>query len=228
MACSLGGFQVGHVWTEYEVKESITNGDREEVQQKCVPFKVDFNAETNEAQCICRLFECKGMVCKHQLFVYQLRGIHKVPDKYVLKRWCKNIKMVHTKIRISYDKSSTCIQMRRNDNVCNLYKEIADLVEDNQEQYDIVMARGCEMKRELIEDLNVCTSSRVDYTGTPVDYFSLGDGLIPSNQSTNILDPERVTRKGRPPCKRKQGVVEKVVKKKRATKKTCLTTLSLF
>ena len=81
-------------------------------------------------------------------------------------------------------------------------------MEDNQEQYDIVMARGCEMKRELIEDLNVCTSSRVDYTGTPVDYFSLGDGLIPSNQSTNILDPEGVTRKGRPPCKRKQGAME--------------------
>ena len=57
MACSFGGFQVGHVWTEYKVK--ITIGEGEEVQQKCVPFKVDFNAETNEAQCICRLFECK-------------------------------------------------------------------------------------------------------------------------------------------------------------------------
>ncbi|XP_057469684.1 protein FAR-RED IMPAIRED RESPONSE 1-like [Actinidia eriantha] len=32
MACSLGGFQVGHVWTEYEVKESITIGEGEEVQ----------------------------------------------------------------------------------------------------------------------------------------------------------------------------------------------------
>ncbi|GFY95515.1 hypothetical protein Acr_10g0009000 [Actinidia rufa] len=30
MACSLGGFQVGHVWTEYEVKESITIGEGEE------------------------------------------------------------------------------------------------------------------------------------------------------------------------------------------------------
>ncbi|GFY98617.1 FAR1-related sequence 3 [Actinidia rufa] len=228
MACSLGGFQVGHVWTEYEVKESITVGEREELQQKCVSFKVDFNAETNEAQCICRLFECKGMICKHQLFVYQLRGIHKVPDKYVLKRWCKNVKRVHTKVRISYDKSSTCIQAQRNENVCNLYKEIADLVEDNQEQYDIVMARGREMKREVIEDLNVCSSNRVNDTGTPIHYFSLGDGLISSNQSTNILDPERVTRKGRPPSKRKQGAVEKAIKKKRATKKTCLTAFPLF
>ncbi|GFS30044.1 hypothetical protein Acr_00g0009790 [Actinidia rufa] len=136
MACSLGGFQVGHVWTEYEVKELITVGEGEE--------------------------------------------------------------------------------------------EIADLVEDNQEQYDIVMARGREMKREVIEDLNVCSSNRVNDTGTPIHYFSLGDGLIPSNQSTNILDPERVTRKGRPPTKRKQGVVEKAIKKKRATKKTCLTAFPLF
>ena len=73
------------------------------------------------------------------------------------------------------------------------YQEIADLVEDNQEQYDIVMARGHDMKKEVIEDLNVCASSRVDDMGTHIDYFSLGDGLIPSNQSTNILDPKRVT-----------------------------------
>ena len=73
-----------------------------------------------------------------------------------------------------------------------------------------------------------CTSSRVDYTGTPVDYFSLGDGLIPSNQSTNILDPERVTRKGRPPCKRKQGAVKKVVKKKRATKSLVMPSINYF
>ncbi|GFZ01861.1 hypothetical protein Acr_15g0004700 [Actinidia rufa] len=164
MACSLGGFQVGHVWMEYEVNESITIGEGEEVQQKCVPFKVDFNAETNEAQCICRLFECKGMVCKHQLFVYQLRGIHKVPDKYVLKIWCKNVKRVYTKIRISHDKSSTCIQTRQHDNFCNLYKEIADLVEHNQERYDIVMAQKREMKRKVIEDLNACASNRVDDT----------------------------------------------------------------
>ncbi|XP_057476921.1 glycine-rich RNA-binding protein 4, mitochondrial-like [Actinidia eriantha] len=61
LACSLCGFQVDHVWTEYEVKELIIIGEGEEAQQKCVPFKVDFNAEINETQCICQLFECKGM-----------------------------------------------------------------------------------------------------------------------------------------------------------------------
>ncbi|XP_058221950.1 protein FAR1-RELATED SEQUENCE 1-like isoform X2 [Rhododendron vialii] len=217
---------------EYEVKEWVTYGEGEGRKRIQVPFIVDFNVETNEAYCNCRLFEFKGMVCRHQLMVWSQMGVERVPDKYVFKRWCKNVKRVHTKIRISYDKSSTSIEAHRHDNICNLFNEVVDLVEDSQEKYNMVMTRVRELKRELMEVSVVCESNVVslgDDTGTRIVDISLGDGVIPSGdgvilskQSTNILDPESLRRKGRPPCKRKQGVVEKAVKKKRETKKKTL------
>ncbi|KAG5540852.1 hypothetical protein RHGRI_020929 [Rhododendron griersonianum] len=68
----------------------------------------------------------------------------------------------------------------------------------------------------------VCESNAVSFgddIGTRKSSFSLGDGVIPPKQSTNILDPEGLRRKGRPPCKRKIGAVEKAVTKKRQTSK---------
>ncbi|XP_058209130.1 protein FAR1-RELATED SEQUENCE 4-like isoform X1 [Rhododendron vialii] len=215
--------------SEYEVKEWVTYGEGEGRKRIQVSFIVDFNAETNDAHCNCRLFEFKGMVCRHQLMVWSQMGVERVPDKYVFKRWCKNLKRVHTKIRISYDKSSTLIEAHRHDNMCNLFNEVVDLAEDSQEKYNMVMTRVRKLKRELMEVSVVCESNVVslgDDTGTRIVDISLGDGVIPSGdgvipskQSTNILDPESLRRKGRPPCKRKRGVVEKAVKKKRETKK---------
>ncbi|KAG5553457.1 hypothetical protein RHGRI_011368 [Rhododendron griersonianum] len=141
------------------------------------------------------------MICRHQLTVWSQMGVERVPDKYVLRRWNKNVKRVHTKIRINYDNSSTSIEARRHDNMYNLFNEVADLAEDSQEKYDKVMARLLELKDNS---------------------FSIGDGVLPSKESTNILDPVTLRRKGRPPSKRKVGVVEKIGKKKKETKKKTL------
>ncbi|KAG5536108.1 hypothetical protein RHGRI_023782 [Rhododendron griersonianum] len=68
----------------------------------------------------------------------------------------------------------------------------------------------------------VCESNVVslgDDTCTRKSSFSLGDGVITPKQSTNILDPEGLRRKGRPPSKRKIGAVEKAVTKKGQTSK---------
>ncbi|XP_058217565.1 protein FAR1-RELATED SEQUENCE 1-like [Rhododendron vialii] len=213
---------VGDIVSEHEINEWVNNGEGEEKRRIQVPFTVNFNAETNEAHCNCRLFESSGMVYKHQLYVWHQRGIERVPDKYVLRRWCKNVKRVHTKVPICYDKSSTSIEVRRHDNMCNLFNEVADLAEESEEKYDMVMKWVHELKRELMEASVVCESNVVslgDDTSTRNVSFSVGDGVIPPKQSTNILDPEGLRRKGRPPCKRKIGVVEKVVQKKRQTYK---------
>ncbi|KAG5531088.1 hypothetical protein RHGRI_025897 [Rhododendron griersonianum] len=160
------------------------------------------------------------MICRHQLTVWSQMGVERVPDKYVLRRWNKNVKRVHTKIRINYDNSSTSIEARRHDNMCNLFNEVADLAEDSQEKYDKVMARLLELKGELIESSIVCGSNVI--SSTPNNSFSIGDGVLPSKESTNILDPVTLRRKGRLPSKRKVGVVEKIGKKKKETKKKTL------
>ncbi|KAG5562431.1 hypothetical protein RHGRI_005237 [Rhododendron griersonianum] len=73
--------------------------------------------------------------------------------------------------------------------MCNLFNEVADLAEDSQEKHEKVMTRLLELKRELIE--------------SSINSYSIGDGVLPSKEITNILDPIHLRRKGRPPTKRK-------------------------
>ncbi|XP_058219580.1 protein FAR1-RELATED SEQUENCE 5-like [Rhododendron vialii] len=145
--CSLYERKVSDVWSEYEVEEDIKFGEGEEERTKRVSFKVEFNGETNEANCNCRLFEFRGIVCRHQLMVFHERRVQRVPEKYVLRRWRKNLKRAHTKVRINYDNSSSTIEARRHDNMCNPFNEVADLVEDSQGKYEKVMGTATGAKR---------------------------------------------------------------------------------
>ncbi|GFZ21974.1 hypothetical protein Acr_29g0011360 [Actinidia rufa] len=193
--------KVDYVRSKYEVEEDIIFGEFK--RKRRVSFIVDFNGETNEANCSCRLFEFKGMVCQHQLAVFHRRRVERLPEKYVLRRWRKDVKRVHTKIRINYDNSSSTIEARRHDNMCNLFNEVADLAEDSEEKYEIVIGRIRELKIELLQSSVICGSNLL--SDTPNASASLGDVAIPSKESRNILDPKAVTRKGRPPTTRKQG-----------------------
>lgn len=166
----------GDVVSEYEVKEWVTFGEGEDKHRKRVSFDVEFNVETNEAYCNCRLFESRGMVCKHQLRVWNEIGIENVPDKYVLRRSCKNVKRAHTKIRISYDKSSTSIKARRHDTMSNLFDEVADLAEDSQEKYDMVMTQLRDLKRELVQPTIVLESNMVSRPRTGSHQTDPGSG----------------------------------------------------
>ncbi|KAG5562430.1 hypothetical protein RHGRI_005237 [Rhododendron griersonianum] len=79
--------------------------------------------------------------------------------------------------------------------------EVADLAEDSQEKHEKVMTRLLELKRELIESSIVYGSNMS--SGTLNNSYSIGDGVLPSKEITNILDPIHLRRKGRPPTKRK-------------------------
>ncbi|XP_074320931.1 protein FAR1-RELATED SEQUENCE 5-like [Silene latifolia] len=52
-------------------------------------FLVEFNIQTNESKCACKLFERHGIVCRHILWVWNGRQVYKIPEPYVLARWTK-------------------------------------------------------------------------------------------------------------------------------------------
>ncbi|XP_074310709.1 protein FAR1-RELATED SEQUENCE 7-like [Silene latifolia] len=65
-----------------EVEDSIFNKT----------YTVAFNPSTFDATCSCKLFERKGYICKHIIWILSGKGIKKIPDKYLLSRWTKNTK----------------------------------------------------------------------------------------------------------------------------------------
>ncbi|XP_074313638.1 uncharacterized protein LOC141648826 [Silene latifolia] len=56
---------------------------------KHINFRVEFNIQTNERKCACKLFERRGIVCGHILWVWKGREVNKNPEPYILARWTK-------------------------------------------------------------------------------------------------------------------------------------------
>ncbi|XP_074315138.1 protein FAR1-RELATED SEQUENCE 5-like [Silene latifolia] len=53
-------------------------------------YQVVYNSLTNDVECSCKLFNRKGIICRHIIWVYSGKQVHTLPDKYILMRWTKN------------------------------------------------------------------------------------------------------------------------------------------
>ncbi|XP_057811744.1 protein FAR1-RELATED SEQUENCE 5-like [Salvia miltiorrhiza] len=52
-------------------------------------FTVRHVTEHDDVSCSCNMFIRKGLVCKHMFHVFTNMRIHKIPEKYIVRRWCK-------------------------------------------------------------------------------------------------------------------------------------------
>ncbi|XP_021729764.1 protein FAR1-RELATED SEQUENCE 8-like [Chenopodium quinoa] len=68
---------------KYAKKESMTK------IRRC--YKVCYDSDTCEASCECKHFEFHGIICRHMIFVYDHCGVSIVLEKYILRRWRKDI-----------------------------------------------------------------------------------------------------------------------------------------
>ncbi|KAL6178581.1 hypothetical protein ACLB2K_050099 [Fragaria x ananassa] len=62
-----------------------------------------FNKDSNDIKCTCRLFEFRGILCRHIISVLIQRELATVSDEYVLTRWKKSLKRTYSLIKGCYD-----------------------------------------------------------------------------------------------------------------------------
>lgn len=91
-ACSIDG-------SKYEVVEDRVIGEK----RRSMTYKVDFDENNQDVTCNCKLFEFRGILCGHAITILIHKKIYKIPDKYILNRWRKDIKRCHTRVNISYN-----------------------------------------------------------------------------------------------------------------------------
>ncbi|XP_074314471.1 protein FAR1-RELATED SEQUENCE 5-like [Silene latifolia] len=53
-------------------------------------YQVVYNSTTNDAECSCKLFNIKGIICRHIIWVSSGKQVDTLLDKYILMRWTKN------------------------------------------------------------------------------------------------------------------------------------------
>ncbi|KAL4364833.1 hypothetical protein AHAS_Ahas07G0045600 [Arachis hypogaea] len=174
----------------------------------CVPYDVHFDRSTQEVCCECNLFESSGVLCCHCLEVFHSYKVYKVPNRYVLPRWRKNIKRKHTYVKSSHDVSRSDESHVAFRGLCaHFYNIVQDFVNDDEETALLHAA--------LEETRAKLTTHRVKKRSESVADTHTNIGSQSSNV-VGVMDiqaPSKVNTKGRPKSKRLGATLEKSFKK---------------
>ena len=210
MYCGIGSLKSQNEYLEYEVFEDVMDNEEIVKKQFSVWFRKGDSHEECDIRCICRLFEFRGMLCRHALTVLTNENIYLVPNKYILRRWRKDVKRRHTKAKVSYSNWVVSDVGRRYDKMCNAFSEVADLASELDEKCTLVLDRVNELKSEIL----VGKTSASSPICTP--HMS-----APTKDKDKISDPKTVTGKGRP-AGRIKSISEKIITKTQKQKKVFL------
>ena len=72
-----------------------------------------YNSSTNDVSCECRLFESGRIVSRHMIMVWDILGMDYVSDKYILRRWRKDITRKHSRVKVAYHDPSKNVNVVR-------------------------------------------------------------------------------------------------------------------
>ncbi|KAG6484537.1 hypothetical protein ZIOFF_053056 [Zingiber officinale] len=176
---------------------------------KEISFWVQYSELQCEMKCLCRLFEFRGIVCRHLLSVLVKRKVTTVPEKYILERWRKDIKRGYQRITNIYDDSSQHAEERRRyNNLQPLLQEVGQFGSKNDERCFVLIGILKEAKKRFM-DTNIGDSLDGVQDSNIIHEES-------RNESKKFHSPLKVRSRGRPPTKRKQSKIEQIEKRAKA------------
>lgn len=95
-------------------------------------FTVCVNQDDWEIKCNCRLFEFRGILCRHAVTVLIYKKVDDIPKKYILQRWMKDVKRCHTKVKVIYSDWTINPENERFDTMCNTFYQTVDKATDSE------------------------------------------------------------------------------------------------
>ncbi|KAL2898215.1 Protein FAR-RED IMPAIRED RESPONSE 1 [Bienertia sinuspersici] len=177
--------QLSETVTEYTLIERIQVADP--IRHVTRGLKVTVDIEKLEFTCSCRMFEHKGILCRHCIRAMEMTNIATVPDKYVLNRWRKDVKRKHLDVKEKiFNLASTSNELCEHavKNVETFFEELEQLR----------LRTGSE---NGLDDFVVSTQGSNDATQT--DYHEQ------QNAWDGVENPPPGKRIGRPPSKTPYG-----------------------
>lgn len=196
---------LGFTSTYTVLEESIVCGKPNERK-----YCVDFNCEDNSVTCTCLLFEFRGVLCRHSLFVLGQLRVKQVPSKFILPRWSKNVKRKYAHMKTSYNAKNLQPHIERFEGLCKVFYEIAECAAETPSQTTNLYE---EMIKWSSKKLGKITSQADCGVGGDDSLNTMEDSLSQQPEQP-ILNPLKVPRKGRPRTNRRLSTTEKIVKKK--------------
>ncbi|XP_022888418.1 protein FAR-RED IMPAIRED RESPONSE 1-like isoform X1 [Olea europaea var. sylvestris] len=133
--CDLISVSEGCFGTTYEVREDVMHDER----RKKKTFFVSFQKEKCEIICSCHLFEFRGIICRHAIAVLIRNDVTSLPERYILRRWRRDISRAHTRVAVNYDGLVSTPEQLRYDNMCEAFARVADLAADDEGRTRMIM-----------------------------------------------------------------------------------------
>ncbi|XP_021723943.1 protein FAR-RED IMPAIRED RESPONSE 1-like [Chenopodium quinoa] len=135
------------VWVEVPGRsERIITEDRR-------TFRVKFNTVTNYVSCECKLFEHSGILCRHCILLYFMHDLPRIPEKYILRRWRKDIHRKHSRTKVAYYDPSSTLELKRYHKMQVAFEDVCSKAMECDKTLGIVMQLITEMKLRVAECL---------------------------------------------------------------------------
>ncbi|OAY75154.1 Protein FAR-RED ELONGATED HYPOCOTYL 3 [Ananas comosus] len=177
---------------------------------KDVPFTVYFDEGTSLVSCICRLFEYKGILCRHSIAVLVHRKLMIVPNSYILTRWRKDVRRRYTRVKTWHKNLGSTAEIYRYEEVCRNMYDIADIAAESDEKCELALRTLRDLKTKLENTSSSKGSNDIEYS--PIAATPSNDASNGRSNDQRVLSPLPVRSKGRPPSKRKESTTDKIVK----------------
>ncbi|OAY74017.1 Protein FAR-RED ELONGATED HYPOCOTYL 3 [Ananas comosus] len=174
---------------------------------KDVPFTVYFDEGTSLVSCICRLFEYKGILCRHSIAVLVHRKLMIVPNSYILTRWRKDVRRRYTRVKTWHKNLGSTAKIYRYEEVCRNMYDIADIAAESDEKCELALRTLRDLKTKLENTSSSKGSNDIEYS--PIATTPSNDASNGRSNDQRVLSPLPVRSKGRPPSKRKESTTDK-------------------
>ncbi|XP_041003998.1 protein FAR1-RELATED SEQUENCE 6-like [Juglans microcarpa x Juglans regia] len=210
------------VMKTYLVEDEV----RVEEFTKFVTHLVNFTMEDYAAKYSCGLFEIRGILCRHILAIFKANGIKLLPDRFILYRWRKNIKKRYTLIHINYDAGDQRPDGNRYSSLLNICYQMITYAAASNEQFEnakkklysmIDLYRENQHPPSLTQAGSNATSCSAPLTCSNAGFTILDTTALGSSQQ--VLSPNVVRGKERPPSLRRVSRMEKDMWKVKAKQK---------
>ncbi|KAL0927894.1 hypothetical protein M5K25_002116 [Dendrobium thyrsiflorum] len=133
----------------HPVKECsyIENGKRTESKD----HEVFYNAEELAVQCICGFFQFHGILCRHSLSVFKLQQIFEIPSHYILNRWKKDFKRLHTLANYADDIVPDSL-VDRHDYLSMRFLQLVEVGFLSEDRYQLALKLIRELEKFLLDE----------------------------------------------------------------------------
>ncbi|OVA06147.1 zinc finger protein [Macleaya cordata] len=185
--CEVMETRRGGYVTEYEIREDVVIGDH----KKRKMFLVSWRREECEYKCSYNLFEFKRLLCRHIIKVFIRNDVPLIPDKYILRRWRKDVSRSHTKFKVNYNGWCATEEHKRFNKLCSAFNKVADAASTDVILYNHVMEKIDTLSKELDE---LKLSNEAGQSTSKLCSNNTIDGEASASQ--NILDPIPAHTKG--------------------------------